>query len=185
MSGAATRTERRCSGVTPTFHDVAEDDGKALAAMARQAFDDTFRSIFPPAALQTHLDRAYGPDGLVAEIGRSGTEFRCAKVDIKIVGYAKLRPFVHPAGQAEPGALELQQIYVLSPWHGAGIAPELMEWAIERARERGAPELYLTVFDHNERAKRFYTRYGFADVGLCWFELGGRTYEDRIWRRDL
>jgi len=51
--------------------------------------------------------------------------------------------------------------------------------------EDGAPELYLTVFDHNERAKRFYTRHGFVDVGQCTFRIGDRIDDDRVWRRRL
>lgn len=47
-----------------------------------------------------------------------------------------------------------------------------MSWALAAAVR--APEVYLTVFDHNERAKRFYRRYGFADVGRCTFALGDR-----------
>jgi diamine N-acetyltransferase len=39
------------------------------------------------------------------------------------------------------------------------------------ARAEGTPEIYLTVFDHNARAKRFCTHQGFA--------------EDRIWRKPL
>ena len=60
-----------------------------------------------------------------------------------------------------------------------------MRWAVAAARTAGAPELYLTVFDHNERAKRFYTRHGFVEVGRCTFTLGDRVDEDRVWRKIL
>lgn len=60
-----------------------------------------------------------------------------------------------------------------------------MRWGVEEARERGAPSLFLTVFDHNERAKRFYTRHGFAEVGHCEFRLGDRLYDDRVWCKTL
>jgi diamine N-acetyltransferase len=78
------------------------------------------------------------------------------------------------------GALELQQIYVLSPWHGSGIAEVLMNWVLDTARADGAPEVYLTVFDHNVRAKRFYGRHGFCEVGHCTFRPGARANDDRI-----
>jgi ribosomal protein S18 acetylase RimI-like enzyme len=74
---------------------------------------------------------------------------------------------------------------VLARWQGAGVAPALMEWALARARARGAPELYLTVFDHNHRAKRFYARYGFGESGRCTFRMGSRIDDDRIWRKPL
>jgi ribosomal protein S18 acetylase RimI-like enzyme len=52
-----------------------------------------------------------------------------------------------------PGALELQQICVLSDWHGLRVADRLMSWALATSASDPAPEVYLTVFDHNERAK--------------------------------
>jgi ribosomal protein S18 acetylase RimI-like enzyme len=60
-----------------------------------------------------------------------------------------------------------------------------MEWGLATARAQGAPEIYLTVFDHNERAKRFYARHGFEEVGRCTFQLGERVDDDRIWRARL
>ena len=60
-----------------------------------------------------------------------------------------------------------------------------MNWAVESALEANASELYLTVFDHNERAKRFYARHGFTEVGNCTFTLGDRVDDDRIWRKSL
>ena len=60
-----------------------------------------------------------------------------------------------------------------------------MNWAVRTAAELGAPELFLTVFDHNERAKRFYARHGFEEVGHCTFTLGDRVDEDRIWGKSL
>jgi GNAT superfamily N-acetyltransferase len=101
------------------------------------------------------------------------------------VGYAKLLPLVASVPSPQPGAVELQQIYVLRPWHGKGVADSLMERALSVAPEAGAPEIYLTVFDHNERAKRFHSRYGFSEVGRYTFTLGERDYDDRVWRKPL
>ena len=68
-------------------------------------------------------------------------------------GYAKLTPLRALASAPLPGALELQQICVLSDWHGLRVADRLMSWALATAASDPAPEVYLTVFDHNERAK--------------------------------
>jgi ribosomal protein S18 acetylase RimI-like enzyme len=114
-----------------------------------------------------------------------GVRWRVAVAQSEPVGYAKLTPLRSPFADAAPGAVELQQIYVLSRWHGTGLADRLMEWGLTTARTTGATEVYLTVFDHNERAKRFYARYGFEEVGRCTFQLGDRIDDDRIWRRQL
>ena len=158
----------------------------SLGAMARQAFSDTFAHFYDPAPFARFLEEAYGPGGTM-ERGLSDPAIRwqAASVRDQPIGYAKLTPLVAPAPAPQPGAMELQQIYVLAPWHGQGVAERLMHWAVDTARALGAPEMYLTVFDHNARAKRFYTRHGFAEVGRCSFKLGDRVDDDRVWRKSL
>lgn len=167
------------------YRTPAREEGPALAAMARRCFAETFGHRYDRAELDPFLDQAYGPQGLPAEMDDPQTEFRIACRDGAVVGYAKLSPLRAPAADAQPGALELRQIYVLAEWQGAGVASVLMEWAVARAMARGAPELYLTVFDHNQRAKRFYARYGFSESGRCTFRMGARVDDDRIWRKTL
>jgi hypothetical protein len=58
-----------------------------------------------------------------------------------------------------------------------------MRWALDTAAADGAPEVYLTVVDPNERAKRFHRRHGFSEVGRCTFTLGDRVDDDRVRRR--
>ena len=74
---------------------------------------------------------------------------------------------------------------MLDGWQGTGIGPALFDWAAERARERGARHLQLTVFVDNHRAKAFYERRGFAEVGRYAFMVGNHADEDIILRRAL
>ena len=122
---------------------------------------------------------------MLAELHDSEVDFRVALDGPEIVAYAKLSPLKAPAPDPESGALELRQIYVLGPWQVTGVAGSLMTWALDLGRTRRAPEIYLTVFDDNHRAKRFYARHGFVDVGGCPFQCGSSVEDDRIWRRSL
>jgi GNAT superfamily N-acetyltransferase len=83
------------------------------------------------------------------------------------------------------GALELHRLYVDESVKGAGVAAALMEDAIAWARGRGATALYLSVWEHNERAQRFYRRFGFEDHGEWDFMVGGTADRDLIWRLAL
>lgn len=160
--------------------------GARLLPVARRIFSEAFSHLYDHSAFEAYCDQAYAVDGPMArDLEDPRVRWRMAIVDDEPIGYAKLTPLRAPAPDPREGALELQQIYVLSSWHGKGVAEQLMGWAVDAAHEAGAPELYLTVFDHNERAKRFYARRGFAEVGSCTFTLGDRVDDDRVWRKSL
>jgi GNAT superfamily N-acetyltransferase len=158
----------------------------ALRSMARRCFAETFSHLYDAEPFEQFLDEVYSEEGLMSkDLVDPTVEWFTAEACGEIIGYAKLRPLVAPAPNPNKGAVELQQIYVLREWQGHGIAERLMQWALERAHTLVAPEIYLTVFDHNERAKRFYSRHGFTGVGHCTFQLGNRIDDDRIWRKTL
>jgi GNAT superfamily N-acetyltransferase len=99
-------------------------------------------------------------------------------------GYCKLGPPSLPFEVTGP-TQELRQLYVLKPWHGAGIAAALMDWALDQARLRGAEQMFLSVFTDNHRARRFYARYGFEEVGTYHFMVGSHADDDIILRLKL
>jgi GNAT superfamily N-acetyltransferase len=170
----------------PTYSGLTPMLSERLPSVARRIFSDTFSHLYEPEAFHSFCDAAYGSGGSMQRALADPTvHWRIASLGEEPIGYAKLLPLVAPAPNPRPSALELQQIYVLRDWHGRGIAEELMRWSIATARELGAPELYLTVFDHNERAKRFYSRHGFTEIGRCTFQLGERIDDDRVWRLSL
>ena len=107
----------------------------------------------------------------------------CAPDAQALVGL-KLGPLKLPVEEDSP-ALLLDQLYILKPYHGVGIAHALMDWTTEEARRRGASRLYLTVYVENHRARRFYDRYGFEAVGSYDFMVGNHADEDIIMRKIL
>jgi len=172
--------------MSATYAAPAPADHAELIAMARAAFDATFASHYDPAEFTAWLDATYAPDGpMAADLADPAIAWRVARLGGRIAGYAKLSPLTAPQPDAAPDAVELRQIYLTEEAKGRGIADALMGWALDIARAGGAREIYLTVFDHNARAKAFYARHGFAETGRCTFTLGSRTDDDRIWGRKL
>ncbi len=65
-----------------------------------------------------------------------------------------------PGRDADLAAVtELYALYVRASWHGTGLADRLIEPVI------GGSAAYLWVADLNPRARRYYTRHGFAADG--------------------
>lgn len=170
--------------MTVAYRDAVLADGPALAAMGRRCFVETFGPHFPPDDMAVHLERMFGPQGLPAEMSDPAVRIRMAEEDGKTAAYLKLVPTTLPV-EHPPGALEIKQLYVLEPWQGAGVAPALMDWAVEAGRADSAPALFLSVWEQGDRAIAFYRRQGFEIVGHAPFLLGSRTYQDPVMRLDL
>lgn len=163
------------------YRDARAIDAAALSAMARESFTETFGTLYDPKDLNAFLDEAFGPNGLPAQLSDPDFAIRLATDGGKIVGFVKMGPVTFP-GEWRPDAIELYQFYVLSPWHGSGVAQVMMDWALEHARSHGAREVILSVYVDNHRAHRFYERYGFRDIGRIAFRVGTTVDDDNLMR---
>jgi ribosomal protein S18 acetylase RimI-like enzyme len=169
--------------MTISYRNGGPADVPAIDGIFRQSFCDTFAHLYRKQDLDAFLGK-FTPEAWLAEVSDPSSAFRIAEADGQPVGYLKLGPSALPIEPAGP-ALELRQIYILKEWHGAGIARDLMDWAIAEARARGAGELYLTVYKDNVRARRVYDRYGFEEIGPYAFMVGEQADEDLIMRLKL
>ena len=160
------------------YRDATPADADALARLGADSFTQTFGHLYAPADLALFLDN-HSASSWSAELADPAFAVRIAEADGAMIGYAKLGPPQLPF-TPKGGAIELRQFYVLAPWHGAGIAAELMEWVLATARARQAGELFLSVFIDNQRARRFYARHGFEPVGTYAFMVGTHADEDIV-----
>ena len=82
-------------------------------------------------------------------------------------------------------AVELSKLYVLPDSHGAGVSAELMTAALNRAEELDAKSVWLGVNQQNQRAQRFYAKYGFSINGTKTFQLGANIENDYVMVRSI
>lgn len=165
------------------FRNAAPDDAALVAALGRQTFVETFGHLYTAENLAAFLVN-HSEENWRAELSDPRFAVRVGEAEGGAVAYAKLGPPSLPFEVTGP-TIELRQFYVLKPWQGAGVAAELMDWALGEAGARGAEEMYLSVFVENPRARRFYERYGFESVGKYHFMVGTHADDDIIMRLRL
>ncbi len=161
------------------------DDAVALSAFGARVFSETFAAANRPEDMALYLEKTFSPSMQAAELADANITTLLAEVDGSLAGYAQLRQGKMPAEVTGESPIELWRLYVAGNWHGRGVATELMNALEQRARHLGARTLWLGVWEKNERAKSFYRRYGFIDVGSHLFMLGNDEQVDRIWVRLL
>lgn len=165
------------------YRDATPDDAELMARIGPQTFTETFGHLYAPENLAAFLEN-HSVANWHGELSDPVYAVRIAEDSGVPAGFAKVGPPSLPFEARGPAA-ELRQLYVLKPWQGAGIAATLMDWAIDEARRRGAEEMFLSVFVDNHRARRFYARYGFEQVGTYDFMVGTHADLDLVMRLTL
>jgi ribosomal protein S18 acetylase RimI-like enzyme len=161
-------------------------DAEALAEIGARTFSETFAADNTAEDMRLFLETTWRPDLQRAEILDVGldTLLACDPTGA-IAGFAQLRVERPPAGIAVRAPVELKRFYVDKAWHGQGLARTLMEAAEQAARARGARELWLGVWERNERAQAFYRKCGFRKVGTKVFVVGTDPQTDNVMLREV
>jgi GNAT superfamily N-acetyltransferase len=162
-----------------TIRRAVPADAAIMAVLARTTFYDTFASTNDASDMALHLERAYGVPQQSAEIGDPDIISLLVEDNGEAVAYAQMRLHHAPDCVSGPEPIELWRFYVERRWHGKGVAQQLMERVKDEARQR-AKTLWLGVWEHNARARAFYEKCGFVDVGAHVFLFGTDPQTDRV-----
>lgn len=169
--------------MTVGYRMAAPEDAAALAELGARTFTHTFGHLYKPSDLAIFLQN-HTPENWEKELNDPAFQVRLAEQDGRMVGYVKLGP-PHLPFEPRGEAAELRQLYVVEEMKGQGVADTLMRWVIDRARDKRADYLYLSVFTENHRARRFYEKYGFEPEGTYAFMVGTHADEDIVMRLKL
>lgn len=139
--------------------------------------------------IKVHLSSKCSAENFKSYIANDETVVIVACDGSNLLGFAILI-FAPTADVQVAGALssvdstvELSKFYVSPDLHGHGIAQKLMQRCFEVVHELGWSAIWLNVNQVNQRANRFYEKWGFAIVGVCDFVLGSSVQKDFIRER--
>lgn len=164
---------------------ATSDDAATLAELGWQTFDETFAEFNKPEDMKAYLEEAFTVKSLAQELADERARFFIAEAEGEAAGYAKLYLGDAPACVAGESPIELARLYVLRKYLGCGAGAALMQKFVEEARSLGRKTLWLGVWEHNERAKAFYRKWNFREVGAHEFILGSDVQTDWVMQTEL
>jgi GNAT superfamily N-acetyltransferase len=163
-----------------TASDVA-----TLTDLSARTFVSAYRALLPEQALLEFVASAFSLENIKEEINAPGSHFLLAYEGERPVGYALLREAGLPVGLTGRKPGELARIYLEEQVTGKGYGSKLMETCIDAAQRAGHDQLWLGVWERNERAIRFYEKKGFTRAGTLPFEFGGDLHTDLVMARSI
>jgi ribosomal protein S18 acetylase RimI-like enzyme len=164
---------------------ATEADAELLSKLALKIYLDTFAAKNRAEDIEMHAAKAYTPEIQLAEIQDESKTYLIAEVEGEPAGFAMVGTPESKLCNTCEAPIELFRFYVDKAWHGRGVAQEMMDAVDELARSMGGRTLCLGVWEHNDRAKRFYEKIGFRDIGSQPYVLGTDVQTDRVMARDI
>ena len=169
----------------PIIRRGKADDAALLAELGSRTFSDTFAADNTPQNMADYLASAFSPEQLAAELADPNCFFQIAETNGAAVGYSMLRAGNDLDNVTGAKPIEIVRLYVAQESLGSGVGAALMEACIGEAKQRGYQTLWLGVWEHNPRARAFYRKWNFHEVGTHVFQLGDDPQTDILMQRSI
>jgi ribosomal protein S18 acetylase RimI-like enzyme len=162
-----------------TVRTATNKDALVIADLSRETFYNAFASANTKADMDKFMNEVFTREKLMAELDLPNNIFLLAFNGDEVAGYARLRDKSIPETTlGTDNILEIVRIYAVSSETGKGTGSVLMNESIARARKKNREYIWLGVWEKNERAIRFYERFGFKKFGEHDFILGNDVQTD-------
>lgn len=137
-----------------------------LSQLSKITFEDTFKGTCTDEDMKGFVENAFSLFVITAELEDDDDFYFIAYCNDIAAGYMRLKEEYeeYPAIRKYK-ALELKRLYVLKEYQSKKIGAALMAYALQKATEENYQVLWLGVWEHNEKAKIFYKKWGFTETG--------------------
>lgn len=171
--------------MTLVIREATIEDAKLIADISHQTFYETFAPYNRQEDMDKFLNQQFTKGKLILEVGAKGNIFLLAYSGDQIAGYVKIRDERVPLNMGDVSALEIARIYAMANQIGKGVGSFLMQSCLEIAKQRKKDWLWLGVWEKNERAIEFYTKWGFEKFDETDFLLGDDVQRDWLMKKKI
>jgi diamine N-acetyltransferase len=158
------------------------DDGQLIAELSANTFFDTFKDTCTGDDMREYIEKYFNEKQVLEELKNSDDFYFIAFAGGTAAGYIRMKEEKSDVDIiSKHKGIELKRIYVLKEFHSKKIGAALMNFALEFAAENNYELIWLGVWEHNERAKAFYTKFGFKYSGATHPFPIGNTPQTDVW----
>lgn len=168
-----------------SIQEATLQNAQAVLDIGRTTFIETFGPVNKKEDMDAYLVEHFTLENIKRELSDQHSKFFLAWLDKEIVGYIKLRTGDNPDQPKNTRAIELERIYVLGRYVGKKLGTELMAFSIKFAQRAGYNTIWLGVWEHNDRARKFYEQWGFVYYSSHQFVLGTDIQTDVLMKKSL
>ena len=141
------------------------NDASLLSQLSTITFLDTFRGTCTDEEIEKFVVDCFSTGKIYKELQEENDFYFIAFINSIAAGYIRMKEEDSEVTEIKKyRAIELKRIYVLKEYHSKKAGAALMKFALEFADKNNYEAMFLGVWEHNERAKAFYKKWGFTDT---------------------
>ncbi len=170
-------------------NNSSEVEIKTVQQLVEGTFVETFGYLYPKEDLNSYKESTLSLQAVKRQMAEPGVHFYLVNItenDTQVsTGYIK---FITPSAKylEQPEkygkTCYLERLYFPAKFQGKGLAHVAMQFVISQAKfEHKCDFLYLTVWEHNHRAQRFYQNFGMRTLHGVKFPVGNTNDNEYLY----
>lgn len=166
---------------------VMWEEMNKLQTLSRTTFLDAYGEKTRTDLMDIYLENQLSMKSLRREWAHTASRFYFILYGGLRAGYVKVNTGAAQGRKWKDtlNGFHLERIYVLKEFQGNGIGESVLALVESLARKASAKFVWLSVWDQNPAAKRFYEKNGFHKAGEIIFRFVTEDHTDFIMKKEL
>ncbi|MES2410457.1 MAG: GNAT family N-acetyltransferase [Bacteroidota bacterium] len=157
-----------------------DENFTSVRAIAKEVWPVTFATILSEPQIDYMLDMMYSVSSLQKQVNEKGSRFILAVENEIPVGFA-----AYEFNYSKKPKTKIHKIYILPNQQGKGVGKALIDFIMNKAKERHQKGLILNVNKYN-MAIRFYESIGFTITNEEVIDIGsGYVMDDYVMEKSI
>ena len=164
---------------------VKLEEAAELAKLSADLFIETYAHLNNAADMKLYVEENFSREKIRQELTNPNSYCFYALKNSIPIGCIKLILHQTNASFTYKKSAEISRLYVSKVYHNQKIGAALMQFAIDFALKNQAENLWLGVWEKNQKAIDFYVEWGFIKTDILQFKLGNDLQQDWLMEKNL
>lgn len=167
------------------IRELLSTEVSVLSEFAALTFRETYAPFNTEEDMQSYISNYFPPAAISEDLQDPHKQYFVSERNGDITGYCLLDTSRKPDITLTGSCIEISRIYVTKKWQGEKMGAALMQFCIDHAIANNFENIWLGVWQKNEKAISFYKKWGFEIRGSIDFTLGTDVQLDYIMVKEL
>lgn len=154
-------------------------DLKNIATLAVQVWLDTYAVEGIREVFSDYIWNELTPQNFAKRYVENDHCFFTIKENGHLIGFVELNEN-SPSTVNENYKLEIDKIYIQNNFCGKNIGSEIINFLCDYYKNSEFSEMWLTVYENNIRAIKFYEKNNFEEIGEYFFQLENESHRNLV-----